>query len=223
MKISVKLPNSGAKLVKKGLVMIWLLVLISAAGALFWYNDWVYQLPTPIPENYHPVNTGKVIELNGLSELQPNKPVLLHFFNPDCPCSRFNITHFKSLVRQYGHQVNFVVVVMSNKAFSAQEVQEKLDLNIPVLFDKSFATSCGVYSTPQAVLLDTQHRLYYRGNYNSSRYCTDERTSYAKIAITALLRNNSGTVFDQLALRSYGCSLPYCKNENSTGKNDRGL
>ena len=172
---------------KKGFVIIWLLLLFSASGALFWYNDWVYQLPTPVPENYKPVSLGRVIKLNGSLNEYHNKPIFLHFFNPDCPCSRFNMAHFKSLVRQYGGQVNFVVVVMSPKAYTAQALQDKFDLSVPVLFDTSLAISCGVYSTPQAVLLDNQHHLYYRGNYNSSRYCNDEQTNYAKIAIEGLL------------------------------------
>ncbi|GAB3916995.1 peroxiredoxin family protein [Larkinella terrae] len=198
-------------MVKRGLVLLWLLVLLSAVGGLFWYNDWVYQLPTPVPENYKPVKTGTVVTVNELAALPLKRPVLLHFFNPDCPCSRFNKAHFRSLVRQYGQQVNFAVVVMSAKPYSAQEIQEKLELDIPVLFDPSIARSCGVYSTPQAVLLDAQHRLYYRGNYNRTRYCTDEKTSYAKMALAGLLQNESGRVFDQFALTSYGCTLPYCK------------
>jgi hypothetical protein len=195
---------------RKWIVMIWLMFLLSAVGALFWYNEWVYHLPTPIPQNYKPVSAGRVIELSGPLKAYYNKPIFLHFFNPDCPCSRFNISNFKSLVRQYGGQINFVIIVMNNKFYTAKAIQDKFDLNVPVLFDASIATSCGVYSTPQAVLLDSQHKLYYRGNYNSSRYCTDEKTSYAKMAIVGLLHDHARLVFSPLALRAYGCQLPNC-------------
>jgi hypothetical protein len=195
---------------KKLLIIIWLILLLSAVGALFWYNEWVYHLPTPIPENYKPVSQGKVIKLNKLLEPDHTKPLFLHFFNPDCPCSRFNITNFKSLVKLYGHQVKFVIVVMNNNFYSAKQIQDKFDLDLPVIFDASLAASCGVYSTPQAVLLDQDHALYYRGNYNSSRYCTDEKTSYAKIALEGLLHNHEKMSFNQLALRAYGCQLPKC-------------
>ena len=113
-------------------------------------------------------------------------------------------------MRQYGGQVKFVIVVMNNKYYTAKAIQEKFDLDVPVLFDAEIATSCGVYSTPQAVLLDREHKLYYRGNYNSSRYCTDEKTSYAKIAIAGLLHDHARLIFSQLALRAYGCRLPNC-------------
>ncbi|HMG07684.1 MAG TPA: redoxin family protein [Pedobacter sp.] len=195
---------------KKWIVMIWLMLLLSTVGTLFWYNEWVYQLPTPVPKNYKAVNQGRFIELSGPLKGYHSKPLFLHFFNPDCPCSRFNIKNFRLLVRQYGSKIDFVVIIMSNKTFTAKAIQDKFDLNVPVLFDASIATSCGVYSTPQAVLLDSQHKLYYKGNYNSSRYCIDEKTNYAKIAIKGLLHDNAQMVFNQLALRAYGCKLPNC-------------
>ena len=195
---------------KKLIVGVWLILLLSAVGALFWYNEWVYHLPTPVPENYKPVGQGNIIKLNAPLETGHGKPLFLHFFNPDCPCSRFNISNFISLVTRYGNQVDFVIVVMNNKFYTAKQIQDKFDLSVPVLFDASIATSCGVYSTPQAVLLDTRHKLYYRGNYNSSRYCTDEKTSYAKIAIEGMLHDHARLIFSQLALKAYGCSLPNC-------------
>ncbi|TKT87020.1 TlpA family protein disulfide reductase [Dyadobacter frigoris] len=197
---------------KKSWVLVWLLFLLSGVFALFWYNDWKYQLPTPIPKNFKQVDIGQVIDFKELGSRNSGKPTFLHFFNPECPCSRFNIKQFQALVRQYGQQVNFMVVVMSTKTYTARAIQEKFDLNIPVVFDSKVAGLCGVYSTPQAVLLGVGRQLYYRGNYNRSRYCTDEKTSYAKIALNGLLQHNSGLSFDQFALTSYGCSLPYCKN-----------
>lgn len=195
---------------KKTLVMIWLVVLLLAVGALFWYNELRYHLPTPIPPGYKPVDRGTKIKLNWPNGADPAKPLFLHFFNPDCPCSRFNITNFKSIANQYGARVNFAVVVMNNNRYTAHQIQDKLGITIPVIFDQSIAKSCGVYSTPQAVLIDKDHQLYYRGNYNRSRYCTDERTNYAKMAIAGLLRDDIKLKFDQLALRSYGCKLPNC-------------
>ena len=195
---------------KKLFVIIWLTLLFSAVGALFWHSEWRYHLPTPIPSGYKPVGQGTPIKLNWPTGTNAAKPLFFHFFNPDCPCSRFNISNFKSIVRQYGSQVNFVVVVINNKHYTAKEIQDKFDLAVPVLFDGSIAVACGVYSTPQAALIDTQHKLYYRGNYNRSRYCTDEKTNYAKMAIAGLLHDHAKLIFDRLALRAYGCSLPNC-------------
>lgn len=196
---------------KKGLVISWLLLLLSAITALFWYNDWVYQLPTPIPKAYKNVNVGKLISLDHSLKSTNKRPVFLHFFNPDCPCSRFNIKHFKSLVQQYGDQVDFRVVVLSKKVFTEKAIQDRFDLRIPVSFDDRLAKKCGVYSTPQAVLLDQDDRLFYRGNYNVSRYCTDEKTNFAKMALKGILERKQDLHFSALASQAYGCSLPGCE------------
>lgn len=195
---------------KTFVAFIWLSFLFTCIVALFWYNDWKYKLPTPIPSNYKIVNMGTEINLPPQLNSQEQKPVFLHFFNPDCPCSRFNMFYFKRLVKQYQQQVVFEIVVMNNKHYSADKIQNMFDLKIPVSFDTTIAKSCGVYSTPQAVILNSNHQLYYRGNYNKSRYCAEEKTGYAKIALVALLKKEAPVSFDAYALRAYGCQLPTC-------------
>jgi thioredoxin-related protein len=195
---------------KKTIVLIWLTLLLFVVGSIFWYSDLEYELPTPIPSNYKGTVSGQVIALDTPLKTMNNKPLFLHFFNPDCPCSRFNMAAFKALVKRYNEQVNFVIVVLSPKVYSVKEIQNKFGLNTPVFFNAAIAASCGVYSTPQVVLLDRLHKLYYRGNYNISRYCTDQRTNYAKIAITGLLNKQANLAFNPLALRAYGCRLPNC-------------
>jgi len=187
-------------------------MIFSFIGILFWYNEWKYSLPTPVPENYHTVNLKEYIDITDKINLTTNKPVFLHFFNPNCPCSKFNIPHFKSLLSAYADKINFAVVVMAkDKNYTAEEIKEKFGLTVPVLFDTSLAGACGVYSTPQAVLLSANHTLYYRGNYNSSRYCTDKKSNYAQMAIDSILAKKQEPVFNHYALIAYGCSLPNCK------------
>jgi hypothetical protein len=200
---------------RKRLAITWLVILFTGIAVIFWRYEWKYNLPTPVPANYHAVGLGSALTLPvTAASLLPadHKPLFLHFFNPDCPCSRFNMPQFRALVRQYGQQVRFAIVVMSETKFTAAELQEKFDLPypIPVLNDSAVATACGVYSTPQAVIIDKGQRLFYRGNYNRSRYCNDEKTGYARLALAGLLDNNYTQQFDPLALKAYGCQLPTC-------------
>ena len=182
---------------------------------LFWFNEWVYSLPTAVPENYVAVHAGEHIDLPAKLAPDNNKPALLHFYNPDCPCSRFNVPYFQSLVKEFGDKVNFAIVVMSKKKYSEKEIQDKFRLNIPVLSDNALATLCGVYSTPQAVIIDTNNKLYYRGNYNKTRYCTDKKTNYAQIALETLLtRKQSGSYPN--SMKAYGCGLPSCIKINES-------
>jgi hypothetical protein len=195
---------------KKAAIVIWLSVLLTGIIALFWHFELVYALPTPVPKDYKAVNIGSKID--GVKKFESaNKPVFFHFFNPNCPCSRFNIDHFKSLVKEYGDRVKFIIVVMNaENEYSAEAIQEKFHLNLPVYFDRAIADRFGVYSTPQAAIINNDERLYYRGNYNKSRYCTDKKTNYARAALDSLLNQKYNPVFSQLALKAYGCELPKC-------------
>lgn len=194
---------------RKTLILVWLFGIFTAIAFIFWHNEFVYSLPTPVPGNYKPVIPGNTIRIPETLQSKNDKPVFLHFFNPDCPCSKFNMKHFRSLVKQYGNEAAFSIVVLNNRKYTAEQIQNKFDVKIPVSFDTTIAISCGVYSTPQAVIIDNNEKLYYRGNYNKSRYCTDKKSNYAQLALENFLHNKT-TMFNQLALKAYGCSLPTC-------------
>jgi thiol-disulfide isomerase/thioredoxin len=198
---------------KKLLLTCWLLLLASGICYLFWYHEWKYSLPTPVPQNYVDVKTRQHIDIDGKVMALKGKPVFIHFFNPECPCSKFNVPHFNSLVKKYGRQIDFEVVVVNlnkSKSYTAEEIQNRFDLTVPVSFDTTIESACGVYSTPQAVLLDAEHNLYYRGNYNRARYCTDNKSNYAQMAIDSLLNHDAKPVFSQYALKAYGCQAAFC-------------
>jgi thioredoxin-related protein len=195
---------------KKPVIIVILALIFTTIAVLFWRQEFKYSLPTPVPDNYKFVNLGNSIQLPKGLHSKNNKPVFLHFFNPDCPCSKFNVPYFKSLIKEYEDQATFAIVVMSNKNYSARQIQNRFDIDIPVFFDPSLATSYGVYSTPQAVIIDTNQRLYYRGNYNRTRYCTDKKSNYAQQALDSLLADRDRVIFNQFALKAYGCELPNC-------------
>jgi hypothetical protein len=197
---------------KKILVLSWLATIMATISYLLWQEDWKYTLPTPVPERYNAAKPVDGLSVKRRMGVNTRKPVFLHFFNPECPCSRFNVPHFRSLVNKYGDKLTFAVVVMANEQeYTTTDIQNKFDLNIPVFFDRSIADSCRVYSTPQAVIIDSKQQLYYRGNYNKSRFCEDKNTNFAQMAIDSLLGNSSNLITDRAAIKSYGCSLPKCR------------
>lgn len=188
-------------------VLIIFLSSLAVIGKIFWEQELKYTQPTPIPESYSPVQVNEVLDQH-ISLLQKaDKPRHLHFYNPDCPCSRFNVQHFVSLVRTYQEKVDFYVIIPS--ADQLEKVREEFDNIVPVIVDKGeeLATACGVYSTPQAVIVDKSGKLYYRGNYNKARYCTNLATSYAEIALDSLLLNRPAPHLGLLSTRAYGCEL----------------
>jgi hypothetical protein len=200
-----------SKPLRKVFLFSWLIALLGVIGYVLWHEDWKYTLPTPVPNGYdasRPVN-GEYIA----SQVMPasSLPLFIHFFNPKCPCSRFNIPHFRALVSKYEDRLKFIVVAMTSEdEYSKEDIRKRLDLDLPVFFERAIADSCGVYSTPQAVILDSDKKLYYRGNYNRSRFCTDKNTNFAQMAVDSLLSDRDTLITEIAATKSYGCCLPNC-------------
>ena len=116
-------------------------------------------------------------------------------------------------MKKYAGNINFVIVVINKKKtkYTAEQIQEQFDTRSPVYFDESIAKICGVYSTPQAVIIDKRQHLFYRGNYNLSRYCTNRSSNFAELALHSLISNENAFQLDSLATKAYGCELPNCK------------
>jgi hypothetical protein len=191
------------------IVLAFSLILFVFIVFLFWYQDLRYFFPTPKPSDLVLKPVGAMLISSVSAIPQSDKPVFLHFFNPECPCSKFNLAHVRELVGKYGDQVNFIAVLQSPDSVTAINSYKQTHLNIPYLLDiqGEIADSCGVYSTPQAVILTAEYKLFYRGNYNTSRYCTNQKTQFAKIAIDSLLHNHRPPHFVNLT-PAYGCQLP---------------
>lgn len=180
-------------------------------GWIFWKQELQYALPTPVPLNFVDVQAGTKVDLVNEIPATGDKPTLLHFFNFDCPCSRFNMRDFESMAKQFGSDVNFYVVIQSEDEHDRDRFIKKYDLDVPTILDKdgSISDKCGIYATPQGVLLDKEFTIYFKGNYNLSRYCTKKETKFAELAIGHLLENEPLPLALQYALKEpYGCSLP---------------
>jgi hypothetical protein len=174
--------------------------------SLFWHQEYQYSLPTPVPENYTPVAKGQFVNLADAG-LQKKGPLFLHFYNPDCPCSRFNATHIKSLIRNYSDSVELIIIVPDQYSLSKAKKEFGENLDYFVDTKQALAESVGVYSTPQAAIINRNNELFFRGNYNLSRYCTSKETNFAELSLIALLNNRPPPVFSMLATQAYGCEL----------------
>ena len=171
---------------------------LSVIGATFFVEDYRYSLPTPRPANFRPVSLGKRIEL---PKADP-RPTLLCFASPDCGCSRFNQDHLWELAREFGHQVRIVEVVEGSDAGGLSSPDE-------TLLDPTgdWARKCGVYSTPQAVVLDRSGQIVFEGNFNSTRFCSNSSTQYARIALESAVHGLPIPPMPKAATTPYGCAI----------------
>jgi hypothetical protein len=199
---------ANQKTVSKTLLTYCLLLLIfGTIGCLFYQQEIKYWVPTPLPANYKEVAPGSLI--TNAHFRTTDRPKFIHFFNPKCPCSKFNFTSYKQLIGAYQNRFDcYAIVQNSSLGIRNDDLKFLEDLNVTLIVDtdQTMARSMGVYSTPQLVLLDAQNQLYYRGNYNQARYCTNPETFYAKMAIDSLINGELYTIPNP-AFIAYGCSL----------------
>lgn len=165
-------------------------------------QDWA---PTALPRDYRDVAMGTRLEL-GMSSA--GRPVVLHFMNPECPCSRFNVEHLAALKREYQERVRFVVVLPEGEPDVVARY-EALGLGIEAVVDRGgkLAEKTGAYATPQGVVVDREGRMVFRGNYNLARYCREKDSEFVRIALDAVVRGVAVPMMPEAATRGYGCPL----------------
>jgi hypothetical protein len=187
------------------LVCLLLLFCISSIAWVFWKQELRYAQPTPVPPDYTPISFHEKLSLPDGSVT--GKPLFLHFFNPDCPCSKFNIKHVRQLIASYGDRITFRAIIPPYA--SETTAREMLGDEAQIVLDKNnlWAEACGVYTTPQAAIIDSRGALYFRGNYNRSRYCTDPETNYAEKALIHFLKGEYLPLQDTYTITPYGCSF----------------
>lgn len=196
-------------------------LLLALVGVTFWCQDLRYSLPTPRPAGWRGVAQGQAVSLPShlADAAHDDRPLLLHFFNPDCPCSRFNAEHLRALRQRFGSEVRFVAVVQVMDGPQVEARDRGLiaagrwfgaDMEAIVDEDGSIAAACGVYSTPQAALISggPGRALLFRGNYNAARYCTDPRTEFVRLALEAFVEGKPIPPQSREAMMAYGCELP---------------
>ena len=204
--------TNGSKRLRFAVAFGFLALCMLCVGCVFWKQELKYRLPTPVPTSYAPVKVGTPVSFG--QSISNNKARFLHFYSPDCPCSRFNVQHLRTLIGNYKDSISIAVVVSSTRDLEKARKAFGEELEYITDRDGTIARSCGVYSTPQAAIIDGNGKLYYRGNYNISRYCTSRATNFAEISLLALMKNQVPPQFGLLATESYGCSWE--SDENTT-------
>lgn len=201
----------SSQVFKKLLVATIIICGTVAIVTIFWKQEIKYVLPTAIPNDYVPVLPGQTIQLP--ESLQQGTAYFLHFYNPECPCSRFNAKHIQSLINDYSDSIKFVIIIPEGAALARAKSALGNDLVFVEDVDDGIAKACGVYSTPQAAILSGDGKLFYRGNYNRARYCTARASNFAECSLIAFINNQPPQLFGLEATQSYGCPLGAAQSE----------
>lgn len=191
------------------------LVLFGAIVYVFWQEQFRYYRPVQIPEGIKIVSVNDTINLSMYGIGVKNRPCFIHFFDVSCKFSKINMEHLQLFTKNYKDNFRFLVVVMGEHSIEfLATFKDKFSVPdfVDLVADKScsIAKACGVYSTPQAIILNTDQTLYFRGNYNSSNgLCTPTNvgTSSPAVAIRYKINNAPSPNFPSYMLLPWGCEL----------------
>lgn len=184
------------------LLILWGLGTVTA----FWYLEWQYLRPVARPagaaiakpEQLPPPPLATLATAHGEIRLSGPVPVtLLNFWNPSCPCSRYMEAHVSRLAETFGPRgVRLLTVVEcgSSQEERVKALQTWKTRGYPAFTPiadpgSSIARAFGVWAAPAAVILNRKGQVVYVGAYNTARYCDNEQTAWAQLALKATLDN----------------------------------
>ena len=167
-------------------------ILLAFAGAVFWYQDWRYSLPTPRQVAFVQPETGTVPVLPASFKSQVHaagKPVFLNFFNPACPCSEFNLDHVRTLIKLYSARVPFVI----NLAGNAIKFTAKGSVVIHVEYVDSRLFCVSVIDTGIGIPKDIQGLIFDR--FTQAGYTTTRRFGGTGLGLSVNSPPGEGSTF----------------------------
>ena len=183
------------------LVFVW----AGATAYAFWWFEFKNLRPFDTKDN------GQVVEISAyalehsllkLTETDKQSIRVIHFWNPECYCNRFNQQHLEQIRQQYAKQgISFYLALVGNREKYQSQIKQKY-INIPILSVDNIADL--IPSTPSAAVIKAGHGLTYFGPYSEGAMCSAQSGSFVEKMLDATISGNPVAQINSLA---FGC---YC-------------
>jgi hypothetical protein len=202
MRGSLKTLEEHRKWLAATLSISWLL---STAYAFWWFQLRTLQPFDPVsPPQSVLFEAGRMTaDLAALLAADPargsaaERPVatVVHFWDPACPCSRFNEAHVRKIVAEYARRgVQFLVVARAGSGLSeallAARAHRTFGDAVRLVNAPSQAAVGLTPSSPATAILDADGKLAYFGPYSTGAVCTATQGLFAEKVLDQLLQGN---------------------------------
>lgn len=185
---------------------------VAVTAGAFWHFEFQFLLPVSRPAEAQVLAAGTPSPVQRLTtiagapiEIGAGTPTVLHFWNPDCPCSRFNEPAVRKLAES-NPEVR-VVLVVENAELTAS-LRKRIAQSFPFSAvhdeDGAIAKAFGAYATPAASLVDAEGKVQYVGTYMATAMCSSNQTDAVQVALAAMLAGKDAPAGSP----AYGCALP---------------
>ena len=157
----------------------------------------------------------KLTALDGAPRaIAPAPATVLIFLSAQCPVSNEYVPRLNALAREYEGRAT-VLGVNSNRNESLDDARKhaaEYRLAFPVYKDPGnvLADLLGVTVTPQAVVLDSQRRLQYRGRIDDSQKLARVTRSDLRLALGAVLTGRPAPASET---KAFGCTIKRADDE----------
>ena len=133
--------------------------------------------------------------------------LVVHFWNPDCGCNKFNNPHVRDIVDEYRDKgIRFLTVVRAQPGQDTQALLAEAEalFHAPAVLESSLklAATSAPSATPAAAVINNQGQLAYFGPYSDSAFCGANGSSFVEKTLDKLLAGNTPESVNTLA---FGC------------------
>jgi hypothetical protein len=131
------------------------------------------------------------------------KATVLHYYNPDCPCTRYNTWHVKDLIKEFTKQgVRFEIRV----PHESQVKDAELMFNRPAKVAEKGSVPI---ASPSALVLDAKMNPQYIGPYSPAATCNLSKDDFVGNVLNDLL---AGEVYPRTRNLALGCICDWPSN-----------
>lgn len=143
--------------------------------------------------------------------------LMVHFWNPECACNRFNNPHVRNIIEQYQAQgIRFITVVRTQADSDDRQVLARAEqlFDVPAVPASKLNLDIGSLpgATPAAAVLGIEGQLAYFGPYSDSAFCATNGRSFVENALDEVLAGIKSKTKNTLA---FGCFCQWNPGTNS--------
>ena len=177
-----------------GLVVIWLAGMVYA----FWWFALRDLRPFYQQQEQYALFESKalaehltdVLRKQGKIDIAENDLTLVHFWDPECLCSRFNTQHVQSLMEEFGDRGVKFLIVLNSASANQKETWQKGREYFPgatVISSSSLSMSSLIPASPATAVLDQSGQLAYFGPYSLGGLCLSSDDGLVETVLSDLL------------------------------------
>lgn len=156
----------------------------------------------------------KLINKEMIKSKQTAPISVVHFWNPDCSCNRFNEVHVNKIIADYADKnVSFTIVVSGDSA----DVREQRKALAKKIFNhhavknirSDWPMEQGPPSSPAVGVINSAGELVYFGPYSLGARCAPDKGKFVETVLDGLYASNKSANKKQLNTLAVGCFCPW--------------